>query len=411
MSRIEINFVNYSPEFNNKNLIEKASKLFENIRKKNVKGFEHFGFHDLVLNFDKQNFLELTNFSNHLHSRECDNLIIFCNPNDMKNFDLANSFLFKNDLLENNRIKMHFFVDQRPELWQRVYLNIKHLFFNKKTSFLFIGQSKYSDEFLEFIKLILNKIQLEEGYYRALKRCYVIAKQALEKQLSFIEIEEENKIIMPSILTNGFSFFAESNLFLLLIKGCNLFSLIEGYESTIQNFNNENLEENIAFQYAYTRSLKGKVLNYHFITSNNMILHNLLVLQANMNNNFLKNNNFSYFCTFPDSIYSYGQYIIDNNKNMYVTFYNIKDEKLDYQLSDDIHINDGIENYNTTKVSKFRNSSDEGIIEVISNVLSIPMCIITLLDNSISTLGSLIAFIYWSWIYECYLNETNPFEI
>ncbi|MBD4755485.1 glucose-6-phosphate isomerase, partial [Xanthomonas citri pv. citri] len=89
--------------------------------------------------------------------------------------------------------------------------------------------------------------------------------QKLEVQLQNFEIDERNKLIMPNVLTKNYSFFAESNLFLLLLKGCDIMSLVSGYQNLYPAFVSDNLEENIAFQYAYVRSLISKKSKYNFI--------------------------------------------------------------------------------------------------------------------------------------------------
>ncbi|WP_029513822.1 hypothetical protein [Mycoplasmopsis primatum] len=413
MERLDLKFINYSPDFKNESLNNRAINLLNDIRTKNVQGFEYFGFNDLALNFSQLNLNELTNFSNLINNQKITDIVIFCTNNDIQNFNIASGFLNSNDILKEYKIKYNFISNDEPEQWQKKYIQIKNsILYQPTTAFLFIGQSKYNEPFVEFIKLIMNKIQIHFGYYRALEKCFLISKQVLEKQLNFLDIEEKNKIIMPNILTTNYSFFAESNLFLLLLKGCDLLGIVEGYGSAYQFFSSEKIDENIAFQYAYVRSVLSKNLRYHMLTSNDNILNNSLVLWMNMSNYYYKKKNvFSYYTSYPNTIYTYGQFILDNNKSLYITYCQFLNEKLDYQLSDELNSNDGLEDYNISKLSQFRQSSDNGLIETLTNVVSTPFCVLSILDNSAISLGSFIAFIYWSWIYECYLDKINPFEL
>lgn len=94
---------------------------------------------------------------------------------------------------------------------------------------------------------------------------------------------------------------------------------------------------------------------------------------------------------------------------MYISFYKLKNEKIDYRLSDEIHFNDGLNSYPFTKLSDFNKSANVGIQEIFTNILGMPYCLITVEDNSEYSLGALIAFVYWSFIYLCMLSNTNPF--
>ncbi|MCE6061596.1 glucose-6-phosphate isomerase [Mycoplasmopsis agalactiae] len=412
MEAINLDFINFSPDFKNENMQPYALELFNKIKKKDNDFFEQFGFNELVLNFDLQNLKELNNFSELFHSQNIKNIIIFCKKSDKDNFKAANDFLNKNDILKDQKIKYSFFCDEEPEIWQKLYIKNQEIINNSKTAFLFIGQSLYSEPFIEIIKIMINDIQEKYGYYRALKRCFMICKQKLEVQLQNFEIDEKNKLIMPNVLTKNYSFFAESNLFLLLLKGCDIMSLVSGYQNLYPAFVSDNLEENIAFQYAYVRSLISKKSKYNFIINDNNVLSNLFVLQANMENNYYdKFNVFSYIASFTNDIYTYGQFLIDNYQKMYISFYKLKNEKIDYRLSDEIHFSDGLNQYPFTKISDFRKSANNGIQEILTNILGMPYCLISIDDNSEYSLGAIIAFLYWSFIYRCMLNNTNPFLI
>ncbi|MGV2393473.1 UNVERIFIED_CONTAM: hypothetical protein O8I53_11275 [Campylobacter lari] len=95
---------------------------------------------------------------------------------------------------------------------------------------MFIGNQNYSFKFITLIKMFINDLQLNLGYYNALDNCFIITKYTLEKQLNFLDIKEENKLIIPDILTNNYSFFSEYNMFLLLLKGADILGILEGYQ-------------------------------------------------------------------------------------------------------------------------------------------------------------------------------------
>lgn len=411
MSRLKVKFINYSPDFKNESLINRSKKLFDKIKTKNIIGFENFGFHELALNFNQDNLKELTLFSNKFHVQNIRNVIVFCSSNDIMNFNSGYSFLYRNDILEKYKIKYHFINNDEADKYPLIYEKIEDVLLENSTAFLFVGLVKYNSVLIEFIKLILNQIQQKHGYYRALKRCFFIGKENLEKQLEFIEIEEKNKIIMPNILTENYSFFAESNLFLLLLLGCDIYALMEGYQSGCRLYNSENLTENIAFQYAFVRHSEKQNCAINMLTADDKILTNSLVLQTYLNNSlFIKEGILSTYYTFPSGVYTYGQYIIDNSKKLYLTYYELESEKFDYRLTEELNNIDNLNTYGIQELSKFKKNQTYGTISTLTNIAAIPCCNITIRDNSEISLAALIGFMYWSVIYESYLDEINPFE-
>ncbi|NEU03174.1 glucose-6-phosphate isomerase, partial [Escherichia coli] len=79
---------------------------------------------------------------------------------------------------------------------------------------------------------------------------------------------------------------------------------------------------------------------------------------------------------------------------MYISFYKLKNEKIDYRLSDEIHFSDGLNQYTFTKISDFRKSANNGVQEILTNILGMPYCLISIDDNSEYSLGAIIAFLY-----------------
>ncbi|WP_338822948.1 glucose-6-phosphate isomerase [Mycoplasmopsis felifaucium] len=411
MDRVDIKFINFSPDFKNESLINRSAKLFKDIKTKNVNGFENFGFHELALNFDSDNVKELYRFSKGIHNLNTKYLFIFCKSNDLLNFKAANTFLFKNDILADKKIQYYFINNDEPYLFQRMLKKYSNLIKNNRSSFLFIGHDKYSNQTIELINTILNILMKEYGNTQYAKRCFFIGKRELEEQLEFVRISENNRIVMPDILTPNYAFFAESNLFLLLLKGCNLLSLVEGYQTSSILCNSENIDENLAFKYGYVLHLENKSYTYNFLSSDNPIMSDTLYLQANITNLlFHKLNIFTTSFIMPEAAYTYGQFIIDNSKQIYLTHYKILNEQFDYRLTDEINIKDNIDRVGFTRISQFKNSINQGLEDIYSNVISLNCCIITLLDNSAYTLGSLISLIYWANIYQSYLNKQNPFD-
>lgn len=79
---------------------------------------------------------------------------------------------------------------------------------------------------------------------------------------------------------------------------------------------------------------------------------------------------------------------------MYIFFYKLKNEKIDYRLSDEIYFSDGLNQYFFMKISDFRKSVNNGIQEIFINIFGMFYCLILIDDNSEYLLGVIIVFLY-----------------
>ncbi|WP_027120469.1 glucose-6-phosphate isomerase [Mycoplasmopsis lipofaciens] len=413
MFRMKLKGFNYYPDFKNESLVNQGKKIINGIKHKSLDGYENFGFHELALNFGDSNLKELHDFAKILVNNNIRDLIILTNTININNFKTGFQFLFKYDLLQKNKIKFHFINEDLETLnWFTTYNNLKHLI-SKKTTGVFICKfSKFNDLFFNFAKVIVNNFQQNIGYYRALEKIFLIGKETLEQQFEFLEISSKNRLVIPNILNNNYSFFSEINLLLLLLQGADLDELLEGYSSASDNFTGLDLEKNLAFQYGYIRYIQKKYRNTNLLIGNNKILKNCLALLSSFNNNlFIKNDIFTSEIIFNNEIYTYGQYLLDNNKNIYVTYFEIDAEKNDFRISDEINFDDGLIKLKESAISYYAKSVNDGVVATLTNIANIPLTRITIENNSEFSLGYLINFLYWSLIYECYLDKINPFVI
>lgn len=414
MATINLKAYNYSPDFKNESLINRGNNLIKDVKLKNIEGFEHFGFHELALNFSNFNVDELSNFVRLIKKQEIKEILIMTTSKIIDNYQAGNDFLFKYDLLKKYKLKFNFInVDNYEQDYYAKFEEYKKKFEQKGIALMFGSFTKFSEEAINFIKLLMNHFQLNQGYYRALERVFLISKESLEKQLEFLSIPLQNRLISPNILSNNFAFFSEINMLLLLLQGANINDLSEGYSSGCTNWLSSNLEQNKAFQYAYIRySLKGDRKNDLLIGTDERF-KGILKLYSTINNSqYLKSNNVTMHAIFSQDIYTYGQYLIDNNRNFFASIFSIENEKIDFRISDEINnTQDGLENLKDNRISSYYKVAKKGYLTTLSNVASLPVFDISLESSNELNLGYLVGFLYWSYIFECYLNKLNPFNI
>ncbi|QSF13693.1 glucose-6-phosphate isomerase [Mycoplasma sp. Mirounga ES2805-ORL] len=410
MNKIELNTYNYSPDFKNDSLIKRGQSIIQGIKNKKLDGFEHLGFHELIMNFTEKNTSHLYDLVKLMVKYKIEDLFIFTNNNLFNTYKIGEDFLFKYDLLANKKIRFHFFNENDGiERCLEKFTDLKDKISFNKIGFFIASNEKFEDYFINFIKLVFNNYQLKNGYYQTLNKTFFAVKEIIEKQLNFLNVLEENKIIIPKIMHNDYSFFNEGTLILLLIKGANIKNIIEGYSAACVNFVSDNLLDNTAFQYAYIRYQIIKKNSINAMIGTSEYLSRFLNESSKLINNVFDLKSYSFGTIYPREMYTYGQYLIDNVEDLFVTMFSINHEKTDYRMTDDISNSDFLTKINESKISSYQNLIKDGIITTMNNIAQIPICKVTIPDGSEFSLGMLICFIYWSIIYEAHLNKVNPF--
>ncbi|BAW18159.1 glucose-6-phosphate isomerase [Mycoplasmopsis bovigenitalium] len=411
MARLNLKFYNYYPDFNNDDLVAKAIDIIHRIRRKNIDGFENFGFHELALNFSANNILEIQKISQLIISKNTKTLIIFTDTITYNNFVGGLDFIFKFDTLTDNKINYIFINSDEPiNKWFSQFKYIKNTFDFETTSFIFSKLSEFNLNFIEFVKMMLNYLQVNFGYYRTLDKSFIIGKEIIEQQLNFIDVEEKNRLIIPNILDEKHSFFSEINLLLLFLKGVDISNVLEGYVVASQDYSGENIKDNLAFQYAYALAELKQNKQTHLLTFTNESVKNLFNNYLLLNNSkSIKNNFWSTSIIFPNDIYTYGPYTLTMN-NFFVSLIHINSLKHDYRITPELLVNDGVPKFKQNRLSHFTSLSFDGILNTFNNVAHTQTIVIELNSNSEFVLGSLVCFIYWANIFEWYIKRKNPFN-
>ncbi|VEU77917.1 hypothetical protein [Mycoplasmopsis columbinasalis] len=450
MNYLRLKTYNYYPDFQNEDLKRKATTIIENIRAKNAPGYEHFGFNDLALNFSHTNIAEITEFCQLIVDKHITDLVIFTNTVELDNFKIIDDFLFKNDLLTQRKINFHFFnSDDNVANWFTYFNQISSVFASQQSAFLYVSLTPFSEAFLNFILLCLNEFQQQVGYFRALNNQFLVAKEEVEQQILnlytlsehnhkqkhklkatdfthkvdssrrnhanqhfYAIVPEQNILIVPAILHNHFAFFSKTNLILAMLKGADLGALLEGYLVGTQDFTARDVEQNLAFKlgYIYSEWKKDKTVN--LLIGSNRIFTGLLNAFAKQSLvcSFEAKPFFATHTIFPEGVYTYGQYLFDPNAFNCGVVFELIYEKVDFVLSDEINVKDMNFKIKDNKLSEFTNTINHGLTITLSNIVTLPLCRITVTDNSELSLGKLIALLYWTKIYEAYLLNQNPFE-
>lgn len=401
MKKINLKTFNFYPDFSNEELRKKSSALIKKIKIKDIDNFEIFNFHDLASNFDEEILKNVYEFGSEIYNQKIEDLIIVGNDKIFSNFNFAHNFLLKNNLLNDKKINLIFISenDSTVVLNEKIKY-IKEIISLKKTGLVLMGFKKTTNEFFNFVKHLINLLQINIGYFNLHKSIFIIGKETFEEQFSYLKINEKNTLIVPNILPNTYSFFSEPNLFLLLLDNINIEEVLEGYRQGSLEWINNKITENFAFQYAYCLNFLTKEKEIIINLSNKYYLKNSLNEISKIRNGFYNGKVISYSFTYPNDIFLIGQHLTENNKNILVSNFIVKNENVDYKISDDINNEDNLKEYSSYTINFLSNMSDNIVNDLIVNIGSIPLIEIEIEDISNISLGIFISFLYWSSIFE-----------
>lgn len=408
MKKIEFELHNFYPDFMNQNVIKKGKDLIKNIKTKNVNNFEIFCFHELAANFDNENLIPSNVIASNIFNHQFDYIFVCSSQKIENNFSLAFNFLFNENILSNYKSKL-IFLNESESLnsINNKIAYFKNMISNKKIGLILLGHKSFSNNFFNICKHLINIMQIEYNYYNAIDSIFLIGKQSFENQFSFVGIKENNTLIVPNILPDNYSFFSETNLVLLLLQGVDLDELFEGYRQGSQEWTSLNLQDNYAFQYAYSHIFCFNENKKIFINiTNRQYVKNILAEMSVLKNHYYNNKAISVEYTYPNDIDSFLQYSMDNNKKILLNSFVIENENYDYRLTDDVNENDQLKplQLNINSISLASKNILHDLIMSVSNIYSIELI---LKNNSSISLGYLMSFIYWSTLFEKYLLESN----
>ncbi|BAH69855.1 hypothetical protein MBIO_0590 [Mycoplasmopsis fermentans PG18] len=146
MATINLKAYNYSPDFKNESLINRGNNLIKDVKLKNIEGFEHFGFHELALNFSNFNVDELNNFVRLIKKQEIKEILIMTTSKIIDNYQAGNDFLFKYDLLKKYKLKFNFInVDNYEQDYYAKFEEYKKKFEQKGIALMFGSFTKFSE--------------------------------------------------------------------------------------------------------------------------------------------------------------------------------------------------------------------------------------------------------------------------
>ncbi|OAB48844.1 hypothetical protein [Mycoplasmopsis gallinarum] len=408
-NQLKLKAYNFNLNLEDEWLQERVNLLFKKMSNRNLPGYENFIFHEMYLNYNKQTIKPIKNFVKEILSYQIKDIVIFSDGTSENNFQVIESFLLNNDLLQNNRIKFHFFSNtySTNQLIKQLKTK-KSLFSNNNVLFFIISFDKFAEDFKQFILNAFKLIKNLNKITNLNQKIFYLAKENLQNEFEMFDLSKKQKFFIPSIFNSNFALLNPINLILLYLKGLNIDALITGYIESNTYWQNYEIKFNKALQFALINNQIVKNKKINLVLNNQEATIKFTKWQAFLNFNNQLNRIFPISILVNQDLQTYGQKIMEN-QNYFVTYFALNKELFDYQLSDELLLKDLEVKTNVNLFSNFNNLVNLSVLEVLRNVARCPIISIEIKEKSEKSLGNLIAFIYWNNIFQAYLQNYNPF--
>ncbi|WP_338537356.1 glucose-6-phosphate isomerase [Helicovermis profundi] len=260
------------------------------------------------------------------------------------------------------------------------------------------------------LKKLLEK---KYGKENAKKRIYATTDSSKGALKNLSDKEGYETFVIPDDVGGRYSVLTPVGLLPIAVSGIDITKLLEGAISAREEYMNENIDENICYQYAAIRNIlynRGK--STEIMVNYEPSLHYLGEWWKQLFGESEGKDNKGIFpaaVDFSTDLHSMGQYIQDGRRNLMETVIKVNDTGLDMSISEDEANLDGL-NY---LCSKTMNDVNEKAFE--GTLLAhydgnVPNVIIELEKLDVFTFGKLLYFFEKACGISGYLLGVNPFN-
>jgi len=220
--------------------------------------------------------------------------------------------------------------------------------------------------------------------------------------------------VIPDDIGGRYSVFTAVGLLPLALAGIDIEKLMQGSLDAYNEFNNPDLNSNLAYQYAVARRIldeKGYDAEY-FVTYHlqlTMIAEWWKQLFGESEGKDLKGILPTSAC-FSTDLHSLGQFIQEGRKNEFETVLYIDDMPNDFSFPEDEDNLDNMNYLSGKNLSWVNEMAFKGTLSAHTDEGNNPNIVIRLKDNSAYSFGYMIYFFFIACGASCYLLDINPFN-
>ena len=391
-----------------KNYKDKVTAINHMIDDKTGLGSDYLGWADWPLNYDKDELIQIIKDAQYV--RENFDILVVCG--------IGGSYLGSRAALEalqglksQNRLEIIFMGQTfSPNYVAQIMEYLK----GKKFAINVISKSGTTTETSISFRLLKELLEKQVGKNKAQKAIYATTDKSRGALKTLCMQEGYSTYVLPDDIGGRYSVFTAVGLFPLACAGIDIQAFMDGANTARQEYDNDNLETNICYQYAVSRDYlyRHQKLVEMYVTYEPQMsqISEWLKQLFGESEGKDKKGLFPASATFSTDLHSLGQFIQDGTPLLFETIINVIKPQSDIKIPHDIEDLDGL-NYLEGKDLAFVNQKAfEGTLKAHVEEGNVPCNIITLEELTPFTLGHLFYFFMRACAMSAYLLEINPFN-
>ena len=386
----------------------KISRIHRMIHEKNGEGSDFLGWLDYPSNYDKEELERIIKKAEFVRANY-DTLVV-CGIGGSYLGPRA-SIEALNGLLSDDKLKIVYLGNTLdPNYMSEV---LKYLE-NKRFAVCVISKSGTTTETSISFRILKEMLESKYGKEYAKDAIIAVTDRSKGALRALSESEGYTTFVLPRDIGGRFSVMTPVGLFPIACAGIDVKEFLEGFKDGQNEYRNESIERNQAYQYALERHLLYKNgFNVEVVASYEPRLQLIIGWMQQLFDESEGKDGKSIFmtgATFTTDLHSLGQYIQDGSKILFETILFIDKPNNDLEIP---HDKDDLDNLNYIagkKLSFVNKKAHDGTLDAHANVGKVPNITIDIDEMSPRVLGELYYFFMIACAMSAYLNGINPFN-
>ena len=209
-----------------------------------------------------------------------------------------------------------------------------------------ISKSGTTTEPAVAFRVFRDMLEKKYGKEEARKRIYATTDKARGALKALSDEEGYESFVIPDDVGGRFSVLTAVGLLPIAVSGADIDTIMKGAQDAVKDFNNDNLDENICYQYAAVRNaLYRKGYTTEIMVNYEPYMHYFSEWWKQLYGESEGKDNKGLFpaaVDFSTDLHSMGQYIQDGRRGLFETVLNIEAPKKDITLGEDKDNIDGL---------------------------------------------------------------------
>ncbi|MBR3693776.1 MAG: glucose-6-phosphate isomerase [Erysipelotrichales bacterium] len=385
-----------------------VTRLHEALHNKTGKGNDFVGWVEWPNTYDKEEFERIKVAAKKIREN-CDILVVCGIGGSYLGARAAIEMI--NGLYSDDKMEVIFLGNTFSSTYIKQVMNYIE---GKKFAVNVISKSGTTTETSIAFRLLKQLVEKQYGKENAKEYIYATTDKARGTLKALADQEGYETFVIPDDIGGRFSVTTAVGLLPIACAGIDIDEVMKGAKDAYHDFNTDDLNQNIAYQYAVARRIlekQGKVAEMlvSYELQMTMIAEWWKQLFGESEGKEGKGL-IPYSGTFSTDLHSLGQFVQDGNKVMFETVINVERPTLDIEFPSDEENMDHMNYLAGKSVHWVNQMAALGTLDAHVDTGNVPNILLTIEDMSAYTFGYMTYFFFKAIAMTAYLLDINPFN-